>query len=149
MHTHTHTHMHTHTHTHIHPHTHTHTHTHTYTYTHTHTTHPTHIHTQYGFITYPGEGRLSESVFFHMNSLIGGCDFSELRAGDEVEFLLTFSQKARKNSAIHVKKLRWVRNSCLLRRHGRIVPLGLGGLCLKFPVLCYASNSWKCHYYAS
>jgi len=22
-------------------------------------------------------------------------------------------------------------------------------LCLKLPVLCYASNSWKCNYYAS
>ena len=81
---------------------HTHAHPHPHPHMHTHAPPP---HTQYGFITYPGEGRLSESVFFHMNSLIGGCDFSELRAGDEVEFLLTFSQKAQKNSAIHVKKL--------------------------------------------
>jgi len=27
--------------------------------------------------------------------------------------------------------------------------LGLGELCLKFPVLCYAGNSWKGNYYAS
>ena len=27
--------------------------------------------------------------------------------------------------------------------------VGLGKLCLKLPVLCYASNSWKCNYYAS
>jgi len=27
--------------------------------------------------------------------------------------------------------------------------LGLGELCLNLPVLCYASNSWKCNYYAS
>ena len=25
--------------------------------------------------------------------------------------------------------------------------LGLGELCLKLPVLCFASNSWKCNYY--
>ena len=66
----------------------------------------THTHTQYGFIAYQGEGWRSESVFFHMNSLVNGCDISDLKAGDEVEFLLTFSQKAQKNSAIHVKKLR-------------------------------------------
>jgi len=27
--------------------------------------------------------------------------------------------------------------------------LGLGKLCLKLPVLCYAGNSSKCNYYAS
>ena len=43
-----------------------------------------------------------------MNSLAGSSEFSDLKAGDEVEFLLTFSQKAQKNSAIHVKKLRCV-----------------------------------------
>jgi len=27
--------------------------------------------------------------------------------------------------------------------------IGLGELCLKLPVLCYAGNSWKCNNYAS
>lgn len=71
---------------------------------------------QYGFITYTSEGR-SENVFFHMNSLAGSSEFSDLKAGDEVEFLLTFSQKAQKNSAIHVKKLSAsVRPERLLRK---------------------------------
>ena len=60
---------------------------------------------QYGFIGYQGEGGPG-SVFFHMNSLTGGCDPGELRPGDEVEFLITTSQKTQKTSAIHVKKLR-------------------------------------------
>ena len=63
------------------------------------------LHSQYGFIAYQNEGGPA-SVFFHMNSLAGGCDPSELRPGDEVEFLVTLSQKTQKNSAIHVKKLR-------------------------------------------
>ena len=32
---------------------------------------------------------------------------------------------------------------------GRERGIGLGGLCLNLPVLCYASNSWICSYYAS
>lgn len=48
----------------------------------------------------------SENVFFHMKSMAMGCDFSDLHSGDEVEFLLVTSTKARKTSAIHVKKLR-------------------------------------------
>lgn len=59
---------------------------------------------QYGFIAYQNEGGPG-SVFFHMNSLTEGCDPSELRPGDEVEFLITLNQKTQKNSAIHVKKL--------------------------------------------
>ena len=63
---------------------------------------------QYGFILYQDQGSDGgeESIFFHMNSLTGGSDFSDLRPGDEVEFLITFSQRTNKNSAIHVKKLR-------------------------------------------
>ena len=49
-----------------------------------------------------------ESVFFHMNSLASGCEFSDLHSGDEVEFLLVSNSRGRKNSAIHVKKLRYV-----------------------------------------
>ena len=49
-----------------------------------------------------------ESVFFHMNSLASGCEFSDLHSGDEVEFLLVSNSRGRKNSAIHVKKLRCV-----------------------------------------
>ena len=43
-----------------------------------------------------------------MNSVANGCDFSDLHPGDEVEFLITFSQKAQKNSASYVKKLRYM-----------------------------------------
>ena len=60
---------------------------------------------QYGFIGYQTEGG-PLSVFFHMNSLTGGCDPSDLRPGDEVEFLISANQKTQKTSAIHVKKLR-------------------------------------------
>lgn len=73
---------------------------------------------QYGFITrhyshYNGKGASTnsapggggESVFFHMKSLAAGCDFYELHSGDEVEFLMV-TNKSKKNSAIHVKKLR-------------------------------------------
>ena len=42
-----------------------------------------------------------------MNSLMGGCDPSDLRPGDEVEFLISVSHKTQKTSATHVKKLRW------------------------------------------
>ena len=67
---------------------------------------------QYGFILYQEQtqrnnGGGEESVFFHMNSLTGTSEFSDLRPGDEVEFLMTYSQRTRKHSAIHVKKLRW------------------------------------------
>ena len=48
----------------------------------------------------------AENVFFHMNSLADGCSFSDLKPGDEVEFLTTFSQKTQRISAAHVKKLR-------------------------------------------
>ncbi len=65
-------------------------------------------HTQFGFISFPGEGWKQESVFFHMNSLMSGCEFSDLRTGDEVEFMLTFNQKTQKRSAIHVRRLRYV-----------------------------------------
>ena len=61
---------------------------------------------QYGFLSYQAQGSGSDSVFFHMNSVVTGSDFSELEVGDEVEFLIVFSQKTKKNSAIHVKKLR-------------------------------------------
>ena len=47
-----------------------------------------------------------ESIFFHMNSMASGCEFSDLHSGDEVEFLLVTKTKAKKNNAIHVKKLR-------------------------------------------
>lgn len=68
--------------------------------------------TQYGFILYQEQNQRSngggeESVFFHMNSLTGSCEFSDLRPGDEVEFLMTYNQRTHKHSAIHVKKLRW------------------------------------------
>ena len=49
-----------------------------------------------------------ESVFFHMNSLASGFEFSDLHLGDEVEFLVVVKQKTKKCSAIHVKKLRYV-----------------------------------------
>lgn len=45
-----------------------------------------------------------------MNSLAGSCEFSDLRPGDEVEFLMTYSQRTHKHSAIHVKKLRYKNN---------------------------------------
>ena len=51
-------------------------------------------------------GGAGESIFFHMNSLASGCGFSDLHSGDEVEFLLVPNSKAKKNTAIHVKKLR-------------------------------------------
>jgi cold shock CspA family protein len=41
-----------------------------------------------------------------MKSLASGVEFSDLHSGDEVEFLLV-TNKAKKNSAIHVKKLRY------------------------------------------
>lgn len=68
--------------------------------------------TQYGFILYQDQSQRSngggeESIFFHMNSLAGSCEFSDLRPGDEVEFLMTYSQRTHKHSAIHVKKLRY------------------------------------------
>ena len=84
----------------------------------------THTHTQYGFITYCGPPQSlsgpntttntnsgsnsptnGESIFFHMNSVAS--DFSDLHSGDEVEFLLVVNQKSKKNSANHVKKLRY------------------------------------------
>ena len=91
-------------------------------------THPLlfpHPHTpQYGFIAYSGQSQLlngptsttssnsgsnsptnGESIFFHMNSVFS--DFSDLHSGDEVEFLLVVNQKSKKNSANHVKKLRY------------------------------------------
>ena len=65
---------------------------------------------QYGFILYHDQSQRNgggeESIFFHMNSLSGSCVFSDLRPGDEVEFLMTYSQRTHKHSAIHVKKLR-------------------------------------------
>ena len=63
------------------------------------------LYLQYGFISYHNEGGPG-SVFFHMNSLTGGCDPGDLRPGDEVEFLISVSHKTQKTSAIHVKKLR-------------------------------------------
>lgn len=65
---------------------------------------------QYGFILYQEQSQRSsgggeESIFFHMNSLTGSSEFSDLRPGDEVEFLMTYSQRTHKHSAIHVKKL--------------------------------------------
>ena len=38
----------------------------------------------------------------------GGCGFDELQSGDEVEFMTVYSHKAKKDSAIYVKKLRLV-----------------------------------------
>jgi cold shock CspA family protein len=71
---------------------------------------------QYGFISYQNEGGPG-SVFFHMNSLTGGCDPGDLRPGDEVEFLISVSHKTQKTSAIHVKKLSAsVRPDRLIRR---------------------------------
>lgn len=71
---------------------------------------------QYGFIGYQNEGGPG-SVFFHINSLTGGCDPSDLRPGDEVEFLISVSHKTQKTSAIHVKKLSAsVRPDRLIRR---------------------------------
>ncbi len=67
-----------------------------------------HTHAQFGFISFFGEGRKQDSVFFHMNSLMSGCDFSDLRSGDEVEFMLSFNQNTKKRSAIHVRRLRYV-----------------------------------------
>lgn len=67
--------------------------------------------TQYGFIAYQGEDQSSENIFFHMNSLANGCNIADLNPGDEVEFLITFSQKAQKNSANYVKKLTYVNMS--------------------------------------
>ena len=46
-----------------------------------------------------------------MNSLANGCNIADLNPGDEVEFLITFSQKAQKNSANYVKKLTYVNMS--------------------------------------
>eukprot|EP00731_Ephydatia_muelleri_P017162 Em0010g260a len=59
---------------------------------------------QYGFIAYTKDGQ-TENVFFHMNSLANGCAFTDLKPGDEVEFLTTFNQKTQRASAAHVKKL--------------------------------------------
>ena len=64
---------------------------------------------QYGFILYQDPNQRNsgeESIFFHMNSLTGSCEFTDLRPGDEVEFLMTYSQRTHKNSAVYVKKLR-------------------------------------------
>ena len=55
-----------------------------------------------------GNGNGGDSVFFHMKGMASGSDFSALHSGDEVEFLLVTNTKAKKNSAIHVKKLRYV-----------------------------------------
>ena len=66
---------------------------------------------QYGFIAYQGEDYSNENIFFHMNSLANGCNIADLNPGDEVEFLITFSQKAQKNSANYVKKLTYVNMS--------------------------------------
>ena len=60
---------------------------------------------QYGFIGCQNEGGPG-SVFFHMNSLAGDTDPSDLRPGDEVEFLISVNHKTQKTSALHVKKLR-------------------------------------------
>ena len=38
--------------------------------------------------------------------ITGGCGFDELQSGDEVEFMTVYSHKAKKDSAIYVKKLR-------------------------------------------
>ena len=70
---------------------------------------------QYGFISIhsplqAGSDSVNgngDSVFFHMKGMSSGCDFSALHVGDEVEFLLVTNTKAKKNSAIHVKKLRY------------------------------------------
>ena len=60
---------------------------------------------QYGFIVYAKDGQ-TENVFFHMNSLVNGCAFTDLKPGDEVEFLTAFNQKTQRTSAAQVKKLR-------------------------------------------
>ena len=59
---------------------------------------------QYGFIVYAKDGQ-TENVFFHMNSLVNGCAFTDLKPGDEVEFLTAFNQKTQRTSAAQVKKL--------------------------------------------
>ena len=47
--------------------------------------------------------------------IIGGCGFDELQSGDEVEFMTVYSHKAKKDSAIYVKKLRLVDlHDCIL-----------------------------------
>ena len=47
---------------------------------------------------------------YHYYYYLGGYGFEELQEGDEVEFLTVFSQKAHKDSAIYVRKLRCIYN---------------------------------------
>jgi cold shock CspA family protein len=61
------------------------------------------IHTvkdQYGFIVYYSDGE-KISVFFHKSNIDKGDD---LKPGDEVEFVVSFSSKSEKHQAICVKK---------------------------------------------
>ena len=68
-----------------------------------------------------------------MNSLAGSSEFSDLKAGDEVEFQLTFSQKAQKNSAIHIcyNFILWpgygiFNSDCLSMEHLVVIPWTVG-----------------------
>lgn len=79
---------------------------------------------QFGFITYKGKETTPQSVFFHMNSLAGGCGFDELQSGDEVEFMTVYSHKAKKDSAIYVKKLSSSVRPERLSRHGSLHKAG-------------------------
>ena len=59
-----------------------------------------------------------------MNSLAGGCGFDELQSGDEVEFMTVYSHKAKKDSAIYVKKLSSSVRPERLSRHGSLHKAG-------------------------
>ena len=58
------------------------------------------------------KSRYDQIIMFYVYDyyilITGGCGFDELQSGDEVEFMTVYSHKAKKDSAIYVKKLRLV-----------------------------------------